>query len=113
MRIFTRYIWHEVLSHAFLGGALFTFVLFMKNIGDLLEMAVRFRQPSPRGGADAATPRGDEVLGCGDRTARDQHRLVQHRPGAVLARACLSGTALPSPRAMAGENGTAGCGKKP
>ena len=41
MRIFTRYIWHEVLSHAFLGGALFTFVLFMKNIGDLLEMAVR------------------------------------------------------------------------
>jgi LPS export ABC transporter permease LptG/LPS export ABC transporter permease LptF len=41
VRIFTRYIWHEVLSHAFLGGALFTFVLFMKNIGDLLEMAVR------------------------------------------------------------------------
>jgi LPS export ABC transporter permease LptG/LPS export ABC transporter permease LptF len=41
VRIFTRYIWNEVLSHAFLGGALFTFVLFMKNIGDLLEMAVR------------------------------------------------------------------------
>ena len=41
MRIFTRYIWREVLSHAFLGGALFTFVLFMKNIGELLEMAVR------------------------------------------------------------------------
>jgi LPS export ABC transporter permease LptG/LPS export ABC transporter permease LptF len=41
VRIFTRYIWREVLSHAFLGGALFTFVLFMKNIGDLLEMAVR------------------------------------------------------------------------
>ena len=41
MRIFTRYIWHEVLSHAFLGGALFTFILFMKNIGELLEMAAR------------------------------------------------------------------------
>jgi AraC-like DNA-binding protein len=27
--------------------------------------------------------------------------------------ACLSGTALPSPRAMAGENGTTGCGKTP
>ncbi len=41
MRILTRYIWNEVLSHALLGGALFTFILFMKNIGELLEMAAR------------------------------------------------------------------------
>jgi LPS export ABC transporter permease LptG/LPS export ABC transporter permease LptF len=41
VRIFTRYIWHEVISHAFLGGALFTFILFMKYLGQLLEMAAR------------------------------------------------------------------------
>ena len=41
MRIFTRYVWNEVLSHAFLGGALFTFILFMKYIGQFLEMAAR------------------------------------------------------------------------
>ena len=41
MRIFTRYIWHEVLSHALLGGALFTFILSMKYLGQLLEMAAR------------------------------------------------------------------------
>jgi LPS export ABC transporter permease LptF/LPS export ABC transporter permease LptG len=41
VRLFTRYIWKEVLSHAVLGGALFTFILFMKNIGELLEMAAR------------------------------------------------------------------------
>jgi LPS export ABC transporter permease LptG/LPS export ABC transporter permease LptF len=41
VRLFSRYIWHEVLSHAFLGGALFTFILFMKYLGQLLEMAAR------------------------------------------------------------------------
>ena len=41
MRLFTRYILHEVLSHALLGGALFTFILFMKYLGQLLEMAAR------------------------------------------------------------------------
>jgi lipopolysaccharide export LptBFGC system permease protein LptF len=41
LRIFTRYIWKEVLSHAVLGGALFTFILFMKYVGQLLEMAAR------------------------------------------------------------------------
>ena len=30
-----------MLSHAFLGGALFTFILFMKYLGQLLEMAAR------------------------------------------------------------------------
>jgi LPS export ABC transporter permease LptG/LPS export ABC transporter permease LptF len=41
VRIFTRYIWNEVLSYALIGGALFTFILFMKNLGQLLEMAAR------------------------------------------------------------------------
>jgi LPS export ABC transporter permease LptG/LPS export ABC transporter permease LptF len=41
VRIFTRYIWSEVLSHALLGGALFTFILFMKYLGPLMEMAAR------------------------------------------------------------------------
>ena len=40
-RIFTRYILGEVLSHALLGGALFTFVLFMRDLGRVLELAVR------------------------------------------------------------------------
>ena len=41
MRILTRYILKEVLSHGLLGGILFTFVLFMKELGPLLELAVR------------------------------------------------------------------------
>src|SRR3984885_10577286 len=41
VRLFTRYIWREVLSHALLGGALFTFILFMKYLGPLMEMAAR------------------------------------------------------------------------
>jgi lipopolysaccharide export LptBFGC system permease protein LptF len=41
VRLFTRYIWKEVLSHALLGGALFTFILVMKYLGQLLEMAAR------------------------------------------------------------------------
>lgn len=41
MHILSRYIWREVLTHAAIGGALFTFVLFMKDIGKLLEIAVR------------------------------------------------------------------------
>ena len=41
MRILTRYILREVLSHGILGGVLFTFVLFMKELGPLIELAVR------------------------------------------------------------------------
>ncbi|WP_263384222.1 LptF/LptG family permease [Granulicella arctica] len=41
MRLFTRYILREVISHALLGGALFTFVLFMKDLGTILELVVR------------------------------------------------------------------------
>ncbi len=41
MRIFTRYILREVTSHALLGGTLFTFVLFMRDLGHILELVVR------------------------------------------------------------------------
>ena len=41
MRILTRYILREVTSHALLGGALFTFILFMRDLGKILELVVR------------------------------------------------------------------------
>jgi LPS export ABC transporter permease LptG/LPS export ABC transporter permease LptF len=41
MRIFTRYILREVISYALLGGVLFTFVLFMRDLGKILELVVR------------------------------------------------------------------------
>ena len=41
MRILTRYILGEILSHTLIGGALFTFILFMRELPHLLEMMVR------------------------------------------------------------------------
>jgi LPS export ABC transporter permease LptG/LPS export ABC transporter permease LptF len=41
VRILTRYILGEILSHAFIGCALFTFILFMQRIPQILEMVVR------------------------------------------------------------------------
>ena len=41
MRIFTRYILKEVLSHALLGMLLFTFVLLMPDLPYLMELIVR------------------------------------------------------------------------
>lgn len=41
MRIFTRYILREVVSHALLGGALFTFVLFVGRLGKIVDLVVR------------------------------------------------------------------------
>ena len=41
MRIFTRYILREVISYALLGGVLFTFVLFMRDLGKILDLVVR------------------------------------------------------------------------
>lgn len=41
MRIFTRYILREVISHALLGGALFTFIIFMRDLGKILDFVVR------------------------------------------------------------------------
>jgi len=41
MRIFTRYILREVIGYAFLGGLLFTFILFMRYLLPLMELVVR------------------------------------------------------------------------
>lgn len=41
MRILSRYILGEVISHALIGGALFTFILFMRELGRILELVVR------------------------------------------------------------------------
>jgi LPS export ABC transporter permease LptG/LPS export ABC transporter permease LptF len=40
VRILTRYISGEILSHALLGGVIFTFILFMKELPHILEMVV-------------------------------------------------------------------------
>ncbi len=47
MRIFTRYILGEVLSHAAIGASLFTFVIFMRDLGRILELVVRNSAPLP------------------------------------------------------------------
>lgn len=47
MRILTRYILKEVSSHALLGIALFTFIIFMRDLGRLLELIVRNSAPLP------------------------------------------------------------------
>lgn len=41
MRILTRYILGEIFSHALIGCALFTFILFMRELPHILEMVVR------------------------------------------------------------------------
>jgi len=41
MRIFTRYVLREVLSYAALGGLMFTFVLFMRDMSKIIELLVR------------------------------------------------------------------------
>jgi LPS export ABC transporter permease LptF/LPS export ABC transporter permease LptG len=47
VRILTRYIFREVISHAFLGLVLFTFIIFMRDLGRLLELIVRNSAPLP------------------------------------------------------------------
>ncbi|MGB6110938.1 MAG: LptF/LptG family permease, partial [Acidobacteriaceae bacterium] len=41
VRILTRYILGEVLSHTLVGMALFTFVLFMPQLVQILELVVQ------------------------------------------------------------------------
>ena len=47
MRILTRYILSEVISHGFLGLVVFTFIIFMRDLGRLLELIVRNSAPLP------------------------------------------------------------------
>jgi LPS export ABC transporter permease LptF/LPS export ABC transporter permease LptG len=45
MRILTRYILKETFSHTLLGLLVFTFVIFIRRLGDLLELVVRHNVP--------------------------------------------------------------------
>lgn len=47
MRILTRYILREVIAHAAIGVAVFTFVLFTRDLGRILELVVRNSAPVP------------------------------------------------------------------
>jgi LPS export ABC transporter permease LptG/LPS export ABC transporter permease LptF len=47
MRILSRYILWEVFSHGVIGAALFTFVIFMRDVGRILELVVRNSAPIP------------------------------------------------------------------
>ncbi|MGB0047645.1 MAG: LptF/LptG family permease, partial [Terriglobales bacterium] len=47
MRILTRYILGEVISHALIGAGVFTFVLFTRDLGRILELVVRNSAPLP------------------------------------------------------------------
>src|SRR5437763_16817264 len=41
MRILTRYILREVISHALIGTAIFTFIIYTRELGQILELGVR------------------------------------------------------------------------
>ena len=47
MRILTRYVLSEVISHAAIGIAVFTFVLFTRDLGHILDLVVRNSAPLP------------------------------------------------------------------
>src|SRR5512146_2464953 len=47
MRILTRYLLSEVLSHALIGVAVFTFVIFLRDLERILEVVVRNSAPLP------------------------------------------------------------------
>src|SRR6201988_270862 len=47
MRILTRYILAEVTAHSLIGVAIFTFVLFTRDLGHILELVVRASAPLP------------------------------------------------------------------
>jgi LPS export ABC transporter permease LptF/LPS export ABC transporter permease LptG len=47
MRILTRYILGEVTSHALIGTGIFTFVIFTRELGQVLELVVRNSAPLP------------------------------------------------------------------
>lgn len=47
IRILTRYVLGEVVSHALIGAAVFTFILFTRDLGRILELVVRNSAPLP------------------------------------------------------------------
>src|SRR5215469_15464372 len=46
-KILTRYILGEVTSHALIGTGIFTFVIFTRELGQILELVVRNSAPLP------------------------------------------------------------------
>ena len=47
MRILTRYLLREVAAAGLIGAAVFTFVLFTRDLGRILELVVRIQSPLP------------------------------------------------------------------
>src|ERR1051326_5935919 len=47
VRILTRYILKEVVSHGMIGISVFTFVIFMKTVSKIFELVVRDSAPLP------------------------------------------------------------------
>ena len=47
MRILTRYVLREVLGSALIGVAVFSFILFTRDLGRILELVVRNSAPLP------------------------------------------------------------------
>ncbi len=47
MRILTRYILNEVFSHSVLGLLIFTFVIFIRHVDQLIELVARHSLPLP------------------------------------------------------------------
>ncbi len=47
MRILTRYLLREVAAAGLIGAAVFTFVLFTRDLGRILELVVRNSAPLP------------------------------------------------------------------
>lgn len=45
MRIFTKYVLREVTSYALIGAGIATFVIFMKNVTQIMELVVRNSAP--------------------------------------------------------------------
>src|SRR5215469_8045715 len=47
MRILDRYVLGEVSSHALIGTLIFTFVIYTRELGQILELVVRNSAPLP------------------------------------------------------------------
>lgn len=47
MRILTRYMLSEITAHALIGAVVFTFILFTRDLGQILELVVRNSAPLP------------------------------------------------------------------
>jgi hypothetical protein len=99
MRILTRYILREVISHAAIGVAVFTFVLFTRDLGHILDLVVRNSAPAERAGDFPLYPAGGFYLhhpnGCAggnsDRTqppGRGQRNTAMRASGIGVWHSC-------------------------